>query len=337
VLGRLKRNPRTRHIPVHVISVVDRVKRGATLGAFAYLEKPVTQDAIEVALAGVGSALDRKVKRLLIVEDDPTAREALSALLGEGDDVEVTAVWSAADARAKLDESAYDCLVVDLVLPDEDGVELIEQIKAQPRFENLPIIVYTGKEIAADEEQRLRRSAESVIRKGELRSMDRLVSDTALFLMRVERGLPEAARRSIREIAAADYPLAGKTVLVIDDDARNIFAMTSVLEDHHIRVLFAENGRAGLEVLEANPDIALVLTDIMMPEMDGYETMRAIRRNPEYRALPLIAITAKALRDDRDNCIAAGANDYLPKPVDEAKLLELVQLWVLDRAPAKTS
>jgi len=327
VLDRLKRNPRTRHIPVHVISVVDRQQRGVTMGAFAYIEKPVDREAIDAALVHINSFLDRKVRRLLLVEDNPTERATLEVLLGEGEDLEVVSASTADDALSALDLTGFDCMVVDLVLPGLDGFELIDRLKSQARFRDLPIIVYTGKDLSHEEEKRLMRHVESVIVKSGVKSSDRLLADTAMFLHRVEATLPDRVKRALRAEREMEGSLAGKKVMVVDDDIRNIFALTAVLEHHHRPVVKVESGRAAIEMLERTPDIDLVLMDIMMPEMDGYETMREIRQNPKFQDLPLIAVTAKALKEDRDKCLAAGATDYLPKPVEEEKLLELCQLW----------
>jgi CheY-like chemotaxis protein len=218
--------------------------------------------------------------------------------------------------------------VVDLLLPDVDGVRLVEEVKTQPRFQDLPIIVYTGKELSVSDEARLQKYAGSVILKSGSRSPEQLLADTALFLHRLEEDLPEQTRQALAQRNPASRDLAGTRVLIVDDDMRNIFALTSVLENQGMHVSFAEDGRAAMRALEEEGDVDLILMDVMMPEMDGYETMRAIRDNPRYGRLPIIAITAKALKDDREKCIAAGASDYMPKPVDTDKLLELIRLWV---------
>jgi CheY-like chemotaxis protein len=329
VLDRLKRNPRTRHIPVHVISVMDRQHRGATVGAFAYLEKPVTKDALEAALDRITSFLDRPVKQLLVVEDEPTQRAEMVRYLGEGSDIAVTAVDTGAEALRELDAKPYDCLVLDLLLPDVDGIALLETIKARPGLESLPTVVFTNRELTPDEDKRLKRSAESVILKSSVQSAEHLLSDTALFLHRLTENLPAGVRDALATGARPETSLVDRTVLIVDDDPRNIFALTGLLERQKMKVLFAENGKEGLAVLEQNPSIEVVLMDIMMPEMDGYQTMKAIRQDPRYKALPIIAVTAKALKEDRDRCIAAGANDYLPKPVQADQLEELLRLWIV--------
>ncbi len=327
ILDRLKRNPRTRHIPVHVISIVEKSKKGAAMGAFAYLEKPVSKDALEGAFTHIQTFVDKKVKHLLLIEDDANQARSISELVGEGEDVAVTSVSSGEAALRELESGEFECVVLDLMLGDVDGTKLLEQIKTQPRFRDLPVIVYTAKELSKKEELRLKKFAESVILKSGAASPEKLLSDTAIFLHRIEEKMPDRSRKLLQESRVEEESLAGKKVLVVDDDVRNIFALTSVLESQGLEVLYAENGRDGIAALERNPDVDLVLMDVMMPEMDGYETMKAIRKDPAYKALPIIAITAKALKEDRDRCIVAGASDYLPKPVDTDKLLQLIRLW----------
>ncbi|HZH04990.1 MAG TPA: response regulator, partial [Myxococcaceae bacterium] len=328
VLDRLKRDPRTRHIPVHVISVNDRHQQGATIGAFAYLEKPVSKDALEGAFSHISSFVNRRIRRLLMVEDDPAHLHSIEELLGGGDDVEITSVRSATDVMRELRQGEYDCLVFDLMLPDADGFQVLETIKQDDRFKDLPIIVYTGKELTPREEQRLKRHAHSIIIKNGASSPDRLVNETALFLHRVYENLPERARKSVHAAQGTTASLEGKRVLVIDDDVRNVFALTSVLESYRMKVSYAENGKAGLEALNKDPEVDVVLLDVMMPEMDGYETAREIRADPRFRTLPVIAVTAKALKEDREKCIAAGASDYLTKPVEPDMLVEMIRSWL---------
>ncbi|HLL03938.1 MAG TPA: HAMP domain-containing protein [Myxococcaceae bacterium] len=328
VLERLKRNPRTRHIPVHVISVMDK-HQGNTQGAFGYLTKPVSKEGLEHVFSQLSRFLERKERKLLLIEDDAVQRTSLESLLGEGEDVRVTAVGSGAEALHKLEETQYDCLVIDLMLPDMDGIKLVEEVKTQARFRDLPIVIYTGKELSPKDEARLKRYTGSVILKSGSKSPDQLLGDTALFLHRLDHNLPSRARQALAQRNnPEDEGLTGKKVLVVDDDMRNIFALTSVLENQGLQVSFAENGRAAIEALKKDPEIDVVLMDIMMPEMDGYETMRAIRQDLRLSRLPIIAVTAKALKDDREKCMAAGASDYLPKPVDTDKLIELIRLWV---------
>ena len=324
ILDRLKRNPRTRHIPVHVISILERNQRAVTHGAFAFLEKPVSKEGLEGAFAHLSSFLDREIKSLLLVEDGHVEREHLTQLVGEVGLVGVTAVSSAEEALCALATKAYDCMIVDLVLPDRDGIRLIEDVRAKPELRELPIVVYTGKDLSDPEEKKLKKLVSSIITKSGPHSYERLINDVDLFLHRVERTPP---RHPDARPSSPWDALVGKTVLVVDDDVRNIFALASVLEANGMKVLFAENGRAGIEALAEHPGVDLVLMDVMMPEMDGYETMRAIRSNPKYEALPIIALTAKALEGDRDKCLSAGASDYIAKPVDADKLVELMGFW----------
>jgi CheY-like chemotaxis protein len=328
VLERLKRNPRTRHIPVHVISVMDK-HQGNAQGAFGYLTKPVSKEGLEQVFGQLARFLERKERRLLLVEDDDVQRDSLSKLMSEGDDVVVTAVPTGQEALHALDKSEFDCLVIDLLLPDMDGIKLVEEVKTQQRFRDLPIVVYTGKELSSKDEARLKRYTGSVILKSGPKSPDQLLGDTALFLHRLDQNLTPRAREALAmRDNRHDEDLAGKRVLVVDDDMRNIFALTSVLENHGLQVSFAENGRAAIDSLRKDPNVDVVLMDIMMPEMDGYETMRAVRQDLRLSRLPIIAVTAKALKDDREKCMAAGASDYLPKPVDTDKLIELIRMWV---------
>jgi CheY-like chemotaxis protein len=329
VLQKLKKNPRTRHIPVHVITVTDQRQRGPAMHAFAYLEKPVTKEVLDSAFTNISAFLSRNVRRLLLVEDDENQRKAVVELIGDGGDVDVMTAASAEEALRLLQTEPFDCMVVDLGLPDTDGYALIEQVKADARFAELPIVVYTGRELGKKEEARLRKYVESIIPKGVARAPEKLLDETAMFLHRADLRIPEDRRKLLDDVRSDnDVDLEGKKVLVVDDDVRNIFALTSVLEHAKMQVFYAENGKAGIEALGHHPDVDIVLMDVMMPEMDGYQTMRAIRQNPRFRSLPIIAITAKALKDDRDKCIEAGASDYLPKPVDTDKLLELIKLWL---------
>jgi signal transduction histidine kinase/HAMP domain-containing protein/DNA-binding response OmpR family regulator len=327
VLDRLKRNPRTRHIPVHVISVLDREQRGACIKAFAYLEKPVTKEAIEGGLAHMSDFIQRSARFLLLVEDDNRQATSMAELFADDEDVLITVAHTAREALEALETNEFDCLVLDLLLPDADGVSLLEEIKLQDRFRDLPVIVYTNRDLSAQEEAHLKRYAGSIIMKSGAGSPDRLIDETSLFLHRLYDHLPEPTRKAISDNELARDSLSERTVLVVDDDIRNIFAIAAVLESQHMRVLVANNGRKALEVLAAHDDIEVVLMDVMMPEMDGYETMQAIRKDPKHRSLPIIAVTAKALKDDRDKCMGSGASDYLSKPINAQELIELLRLW----------
>jgi HAMP domain-containing protein/CheY-like chemotaxis protein/signal transduction histidine kinase len=327
VLDRLKHHPDTRHIPVHIITGIHERQQGLKAGAIAYLEKPVTKEALDDSFNRIASFIDQQVKRLLVVEDDETQRESMIELIAH-EDVEITAVASAEEALDELRRTHYDCMVVDLGLQGgADGFELLETVKTDPEMQELPIIIYTGKELSPPEETRLRKFAETIIVK-DVKSPERLLDETALFLHRVEAKLPEQKRRMLERLHNTDAVFAGKRVLIVDDDVRNIFSLTSVLEDHGMHVVFAENGKEALERIEETPDLDLVLMDIMMPEMDGYETTRRIRENAKFRTLPIIALTAKAMKGDREKTIAAGASDYITKPVDTEQLLSLMRVWL---------
>jgi CheY-like chemotaxis protein/signal transduction histidine kinase len=326
VLDRLKHKPDTRHIPVHILSVDERQQRGLQLGAITYLQKPVSPEALTQVLTEIKGFIERQVRNLLIVEDDRVQAQSIIELIGNGD-VYSTAVGTGAEALNILRSHHFDCMVLDLGLPDMSGFELIEQIKQEPKLLKLPIIVYTGKELSRQEETQLRGLAETIIIKN-VRSPERLLDETALFLHRVQANLPPPKRQMLEQLHQNDPVLANRKILIVDDDLRNIFALTSFLESYQMQVLFAENGRDGIERLQTNPEINLVLMDIMMPEMDGYETTRAIRQQQQFRSLPIIALTAKAMPGDREKCIAAGASDYITKPVDTEQLLSLLRVWL---------
>ncbi|MGQ0712535.1 MAG: HAMP domain-containing protein [Gemmatimonadaceae bacterium] len=326
VLDRLKHHPDTRHIPVHVISGIAKRQRGLKAGAIAYLEKPVSKEALDDAFGRIQTFLEERVRRLLVVEDDETQRQAIIDLVG-AEDVTISAVASAEDALRELATTHYDCMVLDLGLRDMSGFDLLERVKSDPQMSTLPIIIYTGKELSQTEETRLRKYAETIIVK-DVKSPERLLDETALFLHRVEAKLPDQKRRMLEQLHTADSIFAGKNVLIVDDDVRNIFSLTSMLEDHGMRVTFVENGRDAISALEKDPSIDLVLMDIMMPEMDGYETTQAIRERPRFKTLPIIALTAKAMKGDREKTIAAGASDYITKPVDPEQLLSLMRVWL---------
>jgi CheY-like chemotaxis protein/signal transduction histidine kinase/HAMP domain-containing protein len=326
VLDRLKHHPQTRHIPVHIITGVRERQQGLKSGALAYLEKPVTKEALDESFAKISNFIESSVKRLLVVEDDATQREAMIELI-QHEDVEITAVATAEDALRELSTGHFDCMVLDLGLQGVSGFELLETVKANPQVADLPIIIYTGKELSPAEDTRLRKFAETIIVK-DVKSPERLLDETALFLHRVEAKLPEQKRRMLERLHNTDAVFAGKRVLIVDDDVRNIFSLTSMLEDHGMQVSFAENGKDAVALLRERQDFDLVLMDIMMPEMDGYETTRAIRQVPALKSLPIIALTAKAMKGDREKTIAAGASDYITKPVDTDQLLSLMRVWL---------
>ena len=327
VLEHLKRHLDTRHIPVHVVSGHDHRRHAMRSGAVAYLEKPVTGAALNAAMQEIRAFVDRQVRSLLLVEDDPAAQTALGELIGAEDDVEVVVAATVDEAMAILQDHTFDCLVLDLGLTEGTGFELLEQLREGGRWADLPVVVHTGRALSREEETRLRRYAEAIIVK-DVHSPERLLDETSLFLHRVESRLPAEKRRMLEQLHDADATLEGKRVLIVDDDVRNVFALTNALEVAGMEVAFAENGRDGLAALDADPEVDLVLMDVMMPEMDGYETTRAIRADPRFAALPIIALTAKAMKGDREKSIASGASDYITKPVETGQLLNLMRVWL---------
>ncbi|MDB5838104.1 MAG: histidine kinase, partial [Herminiimonas sp.] len=325
-LDRLKRDPSTRHIPVHVLSNQKERERSLRQGAISYLAKPVSTDRLQEEFLRIQRFLTADKRSLLVVEDDRMQREAIIDLIGDTD-VHIVTAETGQEALGKLKAASFDCMVLDLTLPDISGFDLLDMIGKDENLRELPIVIYTAKDLDRKEVAKLKRIAKTIVVK-DARSPERLLDETALFLHRSPANLPEPKRRMLDQIHAADSGLAGRQVLIVDDDLRNIFALSSVLERQQMKVLFAENGRDGIEVLENNPSIEIVLMDIMMPEMDGYDTMRAIRRIPRFRQLPIITLTAKAMKGDRDKCISAGASDYITKPVDVAQLLSLMRVWL---------
>jgi len=334
VLDQLKRNPHTRHIPVHVVSVADYTHQALELGAIGYALKPVQREDLVDAFRRLEAKAAQSMRRVLVVEDDERQRESIRHLLGAGD-VQITAVGTASDALAQLSSTTFDCMVMDLKLPDFSGYELLEKMAAQEDVSFPPVIVYTGRSLSKDEEQRLGRFSRSIIIK-DARSPERLLDEVTLFLHQVESALPPERQRMLKVARDRDTALEGRRVLVVEDDARNIFALSSVLEPKGAKVAIARNGREAVDVLSRSAGnrgeaIDLVLMDIMMPEMDGFTAMREIRKRPEFKKLPIIALTAKAMKDDQDKCLAAGANDYIAKPLDVEKLLSLVRVWMPNR------
>ncbi|CAO4134043.1 Sensor histidine kinase RcsC [Methylorubrum extorquens] len=327
LLDLLKNDPRTRHIPIHVISVNDEKKRGLRAGAFGFLEKPVEREGLMRALERSKEFITRPVRNLLLVEDDENQRASITALLSE-EDVKIFGVGTASAALEALTGGRFDCAIIDLGLPDIGGSELIEQIRASQDGEELPIIVYTGRELTAAEEQQLRHTASTIILK-DTRSSERLLDETALFLHRAINRVPVEEQILVERKDATS--LQGCRVILVDDDLRNIFSLTSALEQHGLEVLFAENGQDSIALLKSNPNIDAMLVDIMMPGMDGYETMRAIRAEAGFRSLPLIAVTAKAMKGDREKCLEAGASDYVSKPIDMDQLLAVLRVQLARR------
>jgi HAMP domain-containing protein/CheY-like chemotaxis protein len=326
LLDRLKHDPDTRHIPVHIISVSEERQRGLRQGAFAYLEKPVTRETLADSFARMEAFIERKAKSLLVVEDNETERQSIIELIGNGD-VNAVGVSTGREALEAMRAQRFDCVVLDLMLPDITGFEVLTEMQRDESLREIPVIVYTGKDLTKREETELKKMSEAIIIKG-VKSPDRLLDETALFLHRVEKDLPEEKRKTLEQLHRITPELAGKKVLIVDDDVRNIFALTSALERQQMEVFYAENGRDGIELLKKTPGISAVLMDIMMPEMDGYEAMRIIRGIQKFRKLPIIALTAKAMKGDREKCIEAGASDYIPKPVDVDQLLSLLRVWL---------
>jgi CheY-like chemotaxis protein/CHASE3 domain sensor protein len=326
VLDRLKHDPETRHIPLHVISVDEQRERSLRSGAVSFLQKPVTAESIQQALSHTIDFVNRSVKNLLVVEDDANQRHSILELIGNGD-VHATAVGTAAEALQALQQEQFDCIVLDLGLPDMSGVELIGEIQKRHGERSPPIVIYTGKSLSRKEETALRKISEAIIVK-DVSSPQRLLAETALFLHRVQSKLPESKRRLIEMLRKDDPMLSNRRVLVVDDDVRNIFAITAALENNKMEVLHAETGQAGIDLLKARPEVDVVLMDVMMPEMDGYEAIRRIRAEERFRKLPIIAVTAKAMKGDREKCLQAGASDYITKPVDMDQLRSLLRVWM---------
>jgi len=326
VMEKLKHNPGTRHIPVHFISAQDTPLEAMKMGAIGYLTKPVTPEILNDAFNKIEETISQTIKKLLVVEDDDTMRVSMLELLSGGN-VDITPAATGQEAYNLLQSERFDCMVLDLGLSDISGFELLEKIKAEATMFHLPIIVYTGKDLTKEEEMKLKQHAESIIIKG-VKSPERLLDEVTLFLHRIESDLPEAQQKKLRMLHDKEIVLTDKTILMVDDDIRNVFALASVLEEKGMTIMIGENGKEALELLNNNPGIELVLMDIMMPEMDGYEATREIRKQPKFSKLPIIALTAKAMKGDRQRCIDAGANDYLSKPIDIDKLLSLLRVWL---------
>ncbi|MGA7025333.1 MAG: HAMP domain-containing protein [Pseudolabrys sp.] len=326
VLSQLKQNPLTRHIPVQIITLDEDKHHGLARGAFSFVTKPTTTEGVEAALRRIKEYSTPRRKRLLVVEDNPAEQLSISELLGY-DDVEIETAGTGRDALAALRRHPADCVVLDLRLPDMSGFEVLEQLGADETLSEVPVVVFTGRELSAEEDARLHTMARSIVVKG-VESPERLLDETALFLHRVVTDLPVEKQRMLERLTTSDEDLVSRTVLLVDDDARNIFALSSVLERRGMRVLTATTGNEAIKLIESNNDIAIVLMDIMMPEMDGYQTMEEIRKNANFRRLPIIALTAKAMKGDREKCLDAGASDYLAKPVNTEQLLSALRSWL---------
>ncbi len=310
VLSQLKQDPATRHIPVQIVTLDEDRHHGLARGAFAYVQKPTTPTGLEDAFARIKDYAAPRRKRLLLVEDDEAERKSVSELLGSSD-IEIATAETGAAALSQLREQPPDCVVLDLKLPDMSGFEVLEKIRDDEELSDVPVVVFTGRELSADED-----------------APERLLDETSLFLHRVVADLPPAKQSMLQRLHSSDEDLVRRTVLLVDDDTRNIFALSSVLERRGMEVLTATTGSEALAVLDSRADVAIVLMDIMMPGMDGYETIQTIRATPEFRRLPILALTAKAMKGDREKCLEAGASDYLAKPVNIEQLLSALRMWL---------
>lgn len=326
VLTRLKSDPGLRHIPVQIISGYDRQKESLASGAFDYLMKPVETEQLSQALDRIELFTSRKLKKLLVIEDNAQQNQAIRELIGNGD-VRSYSAHSGTEAQNLLLKEHFDCIIVDLGLPDMSGFDLLERIKANEKLRSIPVIVYTGRDLKKEEATKLKRLSDSVVLKT-VSSHERLLDETTLFLHRVESNLPKEKQLLIRKLHRSDEVLKGKTVLIADDDIRNIYSLTNVLEEEGVNCLTAENGRVALEMLKSGTAVDMVLMDIMMPEMDGYEATLEIRKIEKFKKLPIIAITAKAMKGDKEKCLSVGMSDYVSKPVDVEQLLSLMRVWL---------
>jgi HAMP domain-containing protein/CheY-like chemotaxis protein/signal transduction histidine kinase len=326
VLSQLKQSAETRHIPVQIVTLDEDRQHGLARGAFSFVTKPTTTEGLESALSRIKEYTKPRRKRLLVIEDDAAERLSITELLGH-DDIDITSVETGGAALEALREEPIDCVVLDLRLPDMTGFDLLERMRDEEDLADLPVVVFTGRELSAEEDAQLHTMARSVVVKG-VESPERLLDETALFLHRVVSDLPVEKQRLLEQLHSSDEDLVGKTVLLVDDDARNIFALSSVLERRGMNVLTATTGNDAIALLDATPTVAIVLMDIMMPGMDGYQTMEVIRANKAFHRLPIIALTAKAMKGDREKCLDAGASDYLAKPVNTEQLLSALRMWL---------
>jgi HAMP domain-containing protein/CheY-like chemotaxis protein/signal transduction histidine kinase len=326
VLSQLKQNPLTRHIPVQIITLDEDRQHGLARGAFSFVTKPTTREGVEAALGRIKEYSARRRKRLLVVEDNAAERMSIAELLGH-DDIDIASAESGQEALSALRNEMFDCVVLDLRLPDMSGFDVLQELRQEAALSEIPVVVFTGRELTAEEDAQLHTMARSIVVKG-VESPERLLDETALFLHRVIGDLPREKQQMLERLNSSDEDLVGQTVLVVDDDARNIFALSSVLERHGMNVLTATTGREAIDLISSTPDLAIVLMDIMMPEMDGYETIEQIRQKGEFRRLPIVALTAKAMKGDREKCLEAGASDYLAKPVNTEQLLTVLRMWL---------
>jgi CheY-like chemotaxis protein/signal transduction histidine kinase len=326
VLSQLKQNPLTRHIPVQIITLDEDRQHALARGAFSFVTKPTTTEGVDAALTKIKEYASPRKKRLLVVEDNEVEQMSIRELLGY-DDIEIVTTGRGEEALSILREKPCDCVVLDLRLPDMTGFDVLERIREDAALSEVPVVVFTGRELSAEEDAQLHTMARSIVVKG-VESPERLLDETSLFLHRIVTELPQEKQRMLDRLTSSDEDLVGRKVLLVDDDARNIFALSSVLERRGMQVLTATTGREAIALLESTSDVAIVLMDIMMPEMDGYQTMEVIRNKAEFRKLPIIALTAKAMKGDREKCLEAGASDYLAKPVNTEQLLSALRMWL---------
>jgi len=326
VLSQLKQSPLTRHIPVQIVSLDEDRQHGLARGAFAFVNKPTTREGIEEALSRIKEFAEPRRKRLLVVEDNQAEQMGIRELLAH-DDIEIVNAETGAEALDLLREEQCDCVVLDLRLPDMSGFDVLERMRAETNLADIPVVVFTGRELTVEEDAQLHTMARSIVVKG-VESPERLLNETALFLHRVITDLPPEKQQMLERLNSSDEDLVGRTALLVDDDPRNIFALSSALERRGMKVLTATTGAEAIEFVEQTPSLAIVLMDIMMPEMDGYQTVERIRQNVAYRRLPIIALTAKAMKGDREKCLQAGASDYLAKPVNTEQLLSVLRMWL---------
>jgi CheY-like chemotaxis protein len=326
VLSQIKQDPATRHIPVQIVTLDEDRQHGLARGAFAFLNKPVDASELTASLARIKNYALTPRKRLVLVEDNSSERLGVTELLAH-DDIEIVAAETGQQALDLMRSEPADCVVLDLKLPDMSGFDVLQRMRDDPGLADVPVVVFTGRALSPEEDAQLHTMARSVVVKG-VESPERLLDETALFLHRVVADLPPEKQAMLERLHSSDEDLVGQTVLLVDDDARNIFALSSVLERRGMNVLTATTGSEAISVIESRRDIAIVLMDIMMPGMDGYETMQVVRTNPSLRRLPIIALTAKAMKGDREKCLEAGASDYLAKPVNTDQLLSALRMWL---------
>jgi CheY-like chemotaxis protein len=335
VLDRLKHDPAVRHIPVHILSVTDDAHCAMKQGARGFLQKPSASEGLDGLLADLKEFLLRPKRNLLVVEDDQTQLNSVIELL-DGDDVDAVGVASAEEALAAMRVRKFDCVVLDLGLPEMNGHDLLDYIRDDPKLAAVPVVIYTARDLTKAERERLQPLTESIIVK-DATSPERLLEETALFLHRDEAKLPPLKRQMIEQARRNDPALLGTKVLIVDDDVRNVFALTAALEQRFgMSVIYADNGIDGIELLKNTPRVDVVLMDVMMPGVDGYETIRRMRKLPGHGDIPIIAVTAKAMKGDREKCIEAGASDYIAKPVDTDQLASLIRVWVGDPGRERT-